>query len=331
MKKFLLTSSALVVAAGFASGASAAEWDTTVGGYMFGGMALTDSDNAQDGFGVLRDGEVYLNAKLTADNGISFGTVVQLEAFTSSGQIDENYLYIDGSFGLLQFGGNDDASYQMVGSLASFSAQGSHFGYFDQFGITGAGKAGAGTIIGTNSDAIGIHYYTPRFYGLQAGASYIPSASAVNGGDQNNFQFDDNVDEIWSVAANYVGDFGDFGVDFGVGYSNAESNSAGTTGLGGGFDSLGFAGGVSFAGFGVRGFYDDDSRGDEWGGGLQYQTGPWTVAGGYSDSNVNDSEQLTGWVTYAVAPGVSVSTGVEYAKTAGAKDIGGAAIIGLSF
>ncbi|QIE56281.1 porin [Pikeienuella piscinae] len=329
MKKFLLTSSALMAAAGFASGATAAEWDTTVGGYMFAGIGLTDSDNTADGFGVMRDGEVYLNAKLTADNGITFGTVVQLEAWSQgSDQIDENYLYTEGSFGRLEIGGNDDAAYTMVSSLGAFSAAGTHFGYQDQFGITGAASgAGAGSgLIGGGVDSIGIHYFTPRFYGFQAGASYIPSTSAEgSAGDQNNFQFDDNVDESWAIAANYVGDFGDFGFDAGVGYYEREGR------FGAGFDSLGFAGGVSFSGFGLRGYYDDDSRGDEWGAGLQYQTGPWTVAGGYSESNVKDVDIATGWVSYAAAPGVTLSTGIEWAERGSAEDIGGAAIIGLSF
>ncbi|MFV0473636.1 MAG: porin [Pikeienuella sp.] len=327
MKKFLLTSSALVVAAGFASGASAAEWETGVGGYFYGGMALTDNDSAADGFGVVRDGEIYLTAKLVADNGITFGAIAQLEAWTQGGdQIDENYVYVDGSFGRIEFGGNDDATYTMVSSLAAFSAFGAHLGYQDNFGLTGAGVAGAGTgIIGGGRDAVGVHYYTPRFYGFQAGASYIPSNSADGLGDSNNFVFDSNVDESWAVAANYVGDFGDFGFDVGVGYYEQEGA------FGSGFDSLGIAGGVSYAGFGFRGFYDDDSRGDEWGVGLQYQTGPWTVAGGYSDSNVVNSDNISGWVTYAAAPGVTVGGGIEWAETGADEDIGGAMMIGLSF
>ncbi len=326
MKKFLMTSSALVVAAGFASVASAAEWETGVGGYMFAGVGLTDNDSAADGVGVLRDGEVYLNAKLIADNGITFGTVVQLEAWSQNGdQIDENYVYVDGSFGRLVIGGNNDAAYNVAGSLAAFSAQGAHIGYYDQFGITGAGKTGSATI-GNGTDPVGIHYYTPRIAGFQAGASYIPSNSADGAGDTNNFQFDDNVDEAWAIAANYIGDFGDFGVDIGVGYYEQEGR------FGAGFNDLGVAGGVSFSGFGVRGFYDDDTRGNDWGLGAQYQTGPWTIGAGYSEANTTGVHLGTGWVTYAVAPGVSVSTGIEWAENDfGDNDIGGVAIIGLRF
>lgn len=332
MKKFLQTSSALVVAAGFASGATAAEWETTVGGYMFAGVALTDNDNDADGVGVLRDGEVHFDSRLTADNGVTFGVHVELEAWSQgSDQIDDNILFVEGGFGRVEIGGNDDAAYVMISSLAAFGAQGVHIGYQDQFGITGAASgagASSGLIGGDTTDAVGIHYYSPRLFGVQVGASYIPSKSADGVGDTNNFQFDDNVDEAWAVAANYYGDFGDFSVDGGVGYFNREGRS----GPGGtGYDSLGFAGGVTYSGFGVRGYYDDDSRGDEWGAGVQYQTGPWTIAGGYSESNVKDVDIATTWVTYDVAPGVSVSSAVEWAERGTADDIGGAVILGLKF
>ena len=90
---------------------------------------------------------------------------------------------------------------------------------------------------------------------------------------------------------------------------------------------------VDFSGFSVAGFYQDNFGTDEFGVGAQYSTGPWTIAGGYSDRD-NAGQWASGWITYAVAPGVLVTGGVEYANvdndgTGG--DFGGLGFLTLRF
>src|SRR3546814_15132709 len=52
-----------------------------------------------DGFNHTSDSEIHFVGSTTLDNGIEFGVNVQLEANTNSGdQIDESYLYAQGSF-----------------------------------------------------------------------------------------------------------------------------------------------------------------------------------------------------------------------------------------
>ena len=104
MKKALIATTA-IVAAGLASSASAAEWSTRVTGYYFLGLGVLRQLGNQDGVAVLRDGEAHVRAKLVkADNGITFQARIELEAFTSGDQIDENYGTMSGSFGTILIG-----------------------------------------------------------------------------------------------------------------------------------------------------------------------------------------------------------------------------------
>ena len=132
MKKVLFATTA-IVAAGLTTSANAAEWETGVSGYYFLGLALSDA-NGQDGLGILRDGEIHVNGRLTADNGLTFRARVELESFTSGDQIDENWGSIGGSFGTLLIGSNDDAVYN--NHVGVIYAPGARVGYYDEFATT---------------------------------------------------------------------------------------------------------------------------------------------------------------------------------------------------
>ncbi|MFV0473060.1 MAG: porin [Pikeienuella sp.] len=324
MNKLLMTTSALVM--GFAGAASAGEWETGVSGFMLGGVGLTDGDN-QNGIGVMRDGEVHFDARLAADNGIVFAAHAELEAFTDGAdndQIDENWLRVIGAFGLIEIGSDATVGYEQVTALGIVAAPEGRIGYADASGLTTAALVSESAYVGIAEDGIGIHYSTPDFGGFQAHASYLPSLDSDGVNDTNNFQFDDNNDEAWSVAATFVREFGDFGVGVGGHYSDIE----GVRG-----EQLGIVGNVSYMGFTAAGFFEDDFNGDEFGVGLQYQTGPWTVAGGYTNSREFDNQIASAWVTYDAAPGVSLTAGVEYADddTISEEDFGGAAYIAVFF
>lgn len=104
----LLCTTAAIAAVTVAAPASAAEWQTGISGFYALGLALSDS-SGQDGVGVVRDGEIHLNGRLTADNGLTFFAVVELESQTDGDQIDKNYGGVSGAFGTLKFGGDDTA------------------------------------------------------------------------------------------------------------------------------------------------------------------------------------------------------------------------------
>lgn len=321
MKKILFATTALV-AAGLTTSANAAEWETGVNGYYFLGLAVSD-DDTQNGVGVLRDGEFHVNGRLTADNGITFRARVEVESFTSNDQIDENWGRVEGSFGALMIGSNDTVGYE--NGVGIIYAPGARIGYADSFTLTSTARPAT---YGTGLDAIGIHYSTPDFMGFQLHAGYHPSVNSDGANDTNNPIFSGSGpvsgEDVYNIAASYNGDFGDFSFGLSGQYLDIDNTPN---------EQLSVAARVGFSGFTVAGFYEDDFGRDEFGIGAQYATGPWTIGGGYSDSD-NVGQAAAGWVTYAVAPGVLVTGGVEYGNTDNdnqSGDFGGLGYLTLRF
>ncbi|MEM7545039.1 MAG: porin [Pseudomonadota bacterium] len=337
MKKILLATTVLA-AAGFTS-AQAAEWETGVSGYYYLGLGLSDASD-QDGLGIVRDGEIHFNGRLTADNGLTFRARVELEANTSADQIDENWGSVGGSFGTILIGSNDDAVYN--NHVGVIYAPGARVGYYDEFNTVTAGAAY--NRAGVGSDQIGIHYTTPDFFGFKAYGSYHPSATTSDGpggfgvGDNNVINFEGT--DLYAVGASYTGDFGDFGFAVSGGFTDVEALGQLYT----------FGANVSFGGFTVAGTYERENpdgggqNGDEFAIGMQYATGPWTVGGGWGSADGDQftggstngadlgEDQITGWVTYAAAPGVLFTVGLEYADAeGGGSDFGGLGYLTLRF
>ncbi len=318
MKKTVLMASAASII-GAASAASAAEWETRINGYYFLGLGVSDS-SAQDGVAILRDGEAHVNAKLVADNGITFQARIELEAFTSGDQIDENWGSVSGSFGTIMIGSNDDAVYN--NHVGAVYAPGARIGYYDAFGLTTQGAAAA-PFPGNASDQIGIFYTSPSLSGFQVYGSYHPSTNSDGAADTNNPVFENG--DFYTIGASYNGDFGDFGFGLSAGYTDLPGTELITIGAN-----------VSFSGFTVAGTYENiDAAGgdrDEFAIGAQYTTGPWTIGGGYSDEE-SVGEQGAGWVTYGLAPGVLFTAGVEYGDANGiaGSDFGGLAYLTMRF
>ena len=88
------------------------------------------------------------------------------------------------------------------------------------------------------------------------------------------------------------------------------------------------AGGYQDAG---AAFTDGASAGESIYVGAMYETGPWMVAGGYSNNDFNNTDVAAGWVTYRFAPGVMATAGIEYADDSTQEDIGGIVYMSLLF
>lgn len=322
MKKILIASTALATL-GIAGGATAAEWNAGVNGYMQIGVGF---DGDQDGVGILRDGEIHFNARMTADNGLTFRARVELEVQTNAGdQIDENWASVGGSFGTIKIGGDDSAKGAYNNGV--IYAPGARIGYYDGFGLF---RTTSQPGIAGNTDDVGIHYDSPSFMGFAFGATFRPEAGTDNNGDRSGsmvFDQDNPGDNFYAFGAAYDGNFGDFGFGISGGYADQDSNGANLD------DQWHIAGNVSFSGFTIAGGYEDDGT-DEWYIGARYSTGPWTIAGGYSNDDLpgQNTEVGAGWVSYALAPGVSATAGLEYEDSQTVdKEVAGLAYLQLNF
>jgi hypothetical protein len=287
MKKVLLGTSALALAGAFASPAASAEWNVRVGGYMEQYVAYADSDATQpgdfDGIDSKQDAEIWFLPSITLDNGIKIGANVQLEALTNGDQIDEAFMFIKGSFGEVLLGSENSAGYKMTYAAPDVTFLNVNSGSTTSFIPWSGGGAGSDVFrrtLGTtflenvgNNDAHRFTYFTPRFSGLQVGASY-----ARDGQQDTNAQVDvDSTDphDIVDFGANYVNSFGDFDI----------------------------------AVSGRWGFADINNQSDDatvWSAGLNLGFGGVTVGGSYAEQNGARGASMNG---EAYDVGISYSTG----------------------
>jgi hypothetical protein len=238
-------------------------------------------------------------------------------------QIDENWVRVSGSFGAIKIGGDDSAKNAYNNGV--LYSPGARVGYYDSFGlVSGSKQAG----VNGSGDDVGIHYDSPNWMGFSFGASYIPDRTSDNNNEDSGvpvFESDSKGDEFWSFGAAYSGSFNDVGVGISAAIGDAKDEDT----------TWHIAGNVSFSGFTVAGGYEEnDSDNDEWYVGARYSMGPWTLAGGYSnaDGASEDTEVIAGWVSYAVAPGVTGNVGIVHEDSDGVdSEMAGLAWMTMSF
>ncbi len=330
MKKVLLGSTAIVAAGLIAtSSAMAAEKiQAKVGGYMEQWIGFTDQDDVGtgtdlSGADIKSDSEIHFKGSTTLDNGIEFGINVQLEGNTDGDQIDESYLFVSGSFGEVNLGGENSAMYKMHYAPSDFGIglnSGDQNGWVSAAGVggtTGQFRGPFGSTYaepGRVNDANRITYYSPRFSGFQIGASYTPdNTEDSNGNNDRNSGLNDG----FSVGANFKGDFGGASVGVSGGYGQIDNGAAG----GDDPEAYNVGATVSFGGFGIGASYaeadDDTSVGDMEGYnlGASYSSGPWGVSlsyyngerdgGGTALAAEMETVHLSG--KYALGPGVTAA------------------------
>ncbi|WP_417812033.1 porin [Thalassospira alkalitolerans] len=251
MKKILVASSALVAVA-FAGQASASEpIKLSVGGYMEQWAGVADEDNNASGGrknAFQSDTEVHFKGSTTLDNGIEIGAVIELEAETSSDQVDEQYLYINGGFGRFEMGKNDSAADAMGITAPAVGPVGVNDGDMDQWT-----SAYLIDTVRSSGDQNRATYYTPVMGGFRAGVSFADDSGRngsfdkeVSGGEVGGLHSDTtgSGDNIVSAGLEFNHDFG--GVSLGlsaVGENQGEGNW------------YGFGSNVGFGNFTVGGSY----------------------------------------------------------------------------
>ncbi|MSP51471.1 MAG: porin [Alphaproteobacteria bacterium] len=275
MKKLLYGTTALVAAGLLSSGAYAADpIKLSVGGYF--ATAIGFSSNQDDGAGApavnsrshvfQSEKEIIFSGTTTLDNGVKIGVNVQLEGDTSSDIIDESYVWFEGSWGKIQYGAEDDATYLLnVGATKAtsffYGVASPVFSFFEcgtnALGLFGQAAGGAsGSVTPANTATVGcfigaysplvtgdrekLTYFTPKMSGFQFGISYTPNnheqantfpTGQTAAGTYSALLPDNNTGaqtEVISLGANWSGKLGDVGVRASAGYvmGNLEVNNA---------------------------------------------------------------------------------------------------------
>jgi predicted porin len=336
MKKALYGTTALGAIALMAGPAAAQDGKISlgVGGYYenFFTAVAQDCDVADcDGggvnggeynpFNVRQEGEIHFKGETTLDNGLTVGFQAQLEAITAGDQMDETYLYFEGSWGRLVMGSENSAPYlmQYTAPSAGLGVNSPNVGPYNAISA-----AGTSTLLNATSDANKVTYFTPRFSGFQLGASYTPNIDSRGGNNQtfglNETDEAGEFDNFFAGGANFVESFGgvDVAVAGGIEYGMAEDS---------GDDFVGYSGGlnVGFSGFTVGGsvLYSDNVIGANdgqlvWDVGATYGAGPWeigvTYLNGETETGGGDDQvhrvELGG--NYRLSPGVKVVGALQY-------------------
>jgi len=361
MKKSLLATTALAAlgAVAVAGPATAAERiKISVGGYMQQWFGYADSsDSAQanaDGFDQKTDSEIHFKGSTTLDNGIQIGVNVQLEGQTDGDTIDEQYAFVEGSFGRIILGSENSASYLMHYGIPSMGAtidSGDAADWIAGTEFTMARTNGRGL----DNDSEKLTYFTPRFSGFQLGVSYVPEIQQ----DADAFRGEANGlrDDSFAVAANFNRSFGDVSVLASAGYQDFGDDDTAASTVGD-LESYQFGLRLGYAGFTVAGTYGVEDRANNSfgaadrtrlglannqgfageqetiGAGISYAGGPFGVSLAYIGSEIDDlakeQDVFELGARYNLGPGVEARGSIFYSEAdEGAGDLAkGFAVVG---
>jgi outer membrane protein OmpU len=322
MKKSLLATTALAAlgAVAVASPASA-KFEAKINGYMEQYFGYADSSNAAvsnaDQFGQNSDAEFYVSGKQTLDNGLTVGFQIEVEGEVAG--IDEQYAYVEGSFGKLIMGAENPAGYLMH-LAAKSNGVGVEENDATNVWIPGsAGGAAARTNMhsGAIDDRNTVTYLSPKVNGIQVGASFTPTMTTDTLVPRDANGNDGIRDNGWSLGASYSGSFtGDVSVKLSAGYTDGGNDDA-TAG-----DLTVFTAGiqVGFGGFTISGAYgseNDDAAGEDYNNfaaSLGYNAGPMGVSVLYltsKDDQQNDKQDtLELGASYGMGPGVKAQASI---------------------
>ena len=341
MKK-LLSTAALAGLLAVAAAPAMAQGDQSalkldLGGYFRGYVTYATQDTVAGSderhIDILRDTEVHFTGETTLDNGLTVGFHAESEAdLGDSFAVDESYMYVSGSWGRVNFGGEDGAAYLL--QVAAPSADSNIDGirqYVQPVNYTIAPVA-FNTITGpidyaqdVSGSSDKITYLSPVFNGFQAGVSYTPEVRTTSRGLEGVDSDDDAGDfgTAWDLAARYEGQFDQFGLTLGAGYTHVdlEDDAAGLDDR----DAWNVGAAVTFGGFGLGAVYTEDNNGtdpdlesDIIVLGADYTTGPWKLGASWYNADQEqvgddlETDRFSGGVTYTYGPGMTFRGSVHY-------------------
>lgn len=329
MKKILLGTTGLVAVALVATAASAETPKVTLGGFSDFQSSWTsdDRDATTRTVGFRNDNEVTVKVDGKTDGGLGYGAEIDLEADVTNDADNQGinasrtFTYLDGNWGRVEMGSNKSvASTMRVDASTLAAATGGINGAWTYNPTSSAAapapgaRASAGfistsklpsehgrvTADGDEStyNATKVSYYTPKFYGVQAGVSYTPQ---IDDRGQTMTRADRlSVSDVIDLGLGYEGTFSGIKLAAAGTYETGTAGGRGGAGVGpSGFgsdniDAYNVGALVGYKGFSLAGSYGNwDSSGiartdgDYWTAGLGYSMGPVGLSATYLASTLN--------------------------------------------
>jgi len=375
MNRYLLAGCAAVALALGAGAANAqAKFEVKVGGdaYFEAGFVDQDLDTGLRSTEFQNRFRVNIIPTAKADNGLEYGGRVRIRAAGANTNVtgDRAFIFAQGTFGRVELGVTPSFNDQTVVSAPIDYLP---LGLFDRvatwIGASNGSQAGggvsrfagadvnsSGVVQNVNNSSIvwpsltpennatKIVYFSPRFAGLQVGASYTPRNDSVNQ-DTNRIElaptnlvnagFTGSFQDLVEVGANYSNTFAGFAVKAGVGYFWGEALGRGVAGdnyedlnawqAGAQIGYAGFSIGGSYTDLGtsgqnkIAGNYTEDTR--NWTVGVQYTAGPIVVGANYKNGvdagllGTPGSRRLEVYeigAGYTVAPGLTLQAQYDF-------------------
>jgi len=335
MKKVLLATTALI-AFGAVSANAAEPVKLAIGGYMIEdvGYATNGSGQAKSNVDVQSDVNVNFVGSSKLDNGITVG--VEVDTFGSqrkdtrnvayngaagNSDVKRSFLTASGGFGALIVGEREDALYIIHNSAPDVGDVGLQDGRWFQWVQTPANHR---VYTATNTSRYDdrtqkISYVTPSFYGLAAGASYVPSTSLSSAGHASIVSNSDNANltntgsvngtdfggDVYGAGLTFNNTFGGVSVkaDLGAAQANIVGLDVYQGGLQVGYAGFTFGGSILNRHVGSSATVDVGSlgrvtgqrlaktaayAGQSWDAGVAYATGPYAVSLGYFGDRSKD-------------------------------------------
>ncbi len=380
MNRYLLAGCAAVaLTLGCGAANAQAKFEMKIGGdaYFEAGYVDQDLDTGLRSTEFRNRLRINIIPSAKADNGLEYGARLRFRANAGASNArnvdaDRAYIFAQGTFGQVRLGQTNsfnDETYVSAPTdylpLALVDQVQNWFG--PNTNIGGGGPAATVTgnsIIWPSLNADGnstkIVYFSPRFSGLQLGASYEPrndsSHTDVNrtkpvgtfaAGANGIYQ------DVVEVGANYNNTFGGVSVKASAGYMWGESvddapganyKNLNAWQVGAQVGYAGFAIGGSYTDYGKSGLNDrvgvDTESTRNWVVGVQYTTGPLVVGANYKNGRdagnlfVSGDRELQVYeigVGYTVAPGLTLQAQYDYfdldAETSATSDKGSVVLV----
>jgi hypothetical protein len=298
--------------------------------------------NARDVHFATPNTEINVTAAGSTEN-FDYGAVVELNADVNGdvegdgGNADKTFLFVESDdFGRVEMGANTGAEGALEVDASNIARatggiEGNWWHYVDVNGVSKTSGTNLTTsqfrlepnlIIddaeATTQDANKLTYYTPRFGGVQFGASYIPNTgdlgSGLNLATKNSAT--NAFTDVFTGGANYEANLEGVGLTLAAVGETGQANNTNVNDLnaysvGGKVEVEGFSVAGNWADQGDSGLASTATNNDQtyWTAGAAYENGPFGVSATYLDAQqssnnvINNTSNVVLGADYQLAPG----------------------------